>query len=40
MQRTSNNSAALKVQSFDEMSKVRKGFDYIKKMIKIWIKDV
>ncbi len=22
------------------MSKVRKGFDYIKKMIKIWIKDV
>jgi hypothetical protein len=22
------------------MSKVRKGFDYIKKMVKIWIKDV
>ena len=40
MQRKSTNPSAAKVESLDEMSKVRKGFDYMKKMIKIWIKDV
>lgn len=29
-----------KSETFDEMSKVRKQFDYVKKMIRIWIKDV
>jgi hypothetical protein len=40
MQSKSSHPAASSVESLDEMSKVRKGFDYIKKMVKIWIKDV
>lgn len=40
MQNKSNNPNASSVESLDEMSKVRKGYDYIKKMVKIWIKDV
>ena len=40
MQSKPNNPGASSVESLDEMSKVRKSFDYIKKMVKIWIKDV
>lgn len=40
MQPKSNANQNNKVEAFDEMSKVRKQFDYVKRMMKIWIKDV
>lgn len=40
MQPKANGQNNTKVEAFDEMSKVRKQFDYVKKMIRIWIKDV
>lgn len=40
MQKKNNtNPNASKVQAFDEMGKVKKSFEYVKKMIKIWLKD-
>ena len=36
--KNTNNNAS-RVQSLDEMGQVKKAFDYIRRMIKLWIKE-